>query len=340
MKLTRTLTALSMLAATSVSADPYQTGLADLMVSDGAARQLEGFLWYPTLAEEGTREYHGNGVWTGITAAKDADMAEGSFPLIVLSHGMYGNARNQSWLASAMAEQGYIVAAINHPGTSTWLRDPDDARQMWERPKDVSRVIDHLTADPMIATQIDADQIYMGGHSLGGFTAALLAGARYDAEQINAICDADPEDLVCGIFHGWQVAKTPEDVAMMEADLSDPRISKIALFDLGGTQTFSAESIAAIDTNLLVIGAPKGDSDINLDIESRAFAAVMPNSATYLEPASLSHFDFLGVCKPAALDILKEEAPEDMFVCFDGTDERKADHDLIIDAVSAFFAKD
>lgn len=340
MKMTATLTALTLLVATGVQAQTYQTGLSDLSVANDAGRPLTGFLWYPTDAAEGTKEHHGNGVWTGITAAQDAAMADGTFPLVVLSHGMYGNAMNQSWLASALAEQGYIVAAISHPGTSTWLRDADDARMMWERPKDISRVIDHLTTDLTIQTQIDADRIYMGGHSLGGFTAGLLAGGRYDAAQLDAICTDDPADLICGIFQGWQVAQTPDDIAMMESDLADPRISKFAVFDLGGTQTFAADSVAAISANMLVIGAPKGDSDIDLDRESRAFAAMLPSSATYLEPANLSHFDFLGVCKPAALDILKAEEPEDMFVCFDGTAERVADHAIIIDAVTAFFAQD
>jgi len=270
MKITATYAALIALAATGVEAQSYQTGLTDLVVAADSSRPLEGFVWYPTTAAEGPEEYHGNPVWTGITAAKDADLADGSFPLIVLSHGMYGNAMNQSWLASALAEQGYIVAAISHPGTSTWMRDPDHAREMWERPKDVSRVIDFLTDAPAFAAQVDADRIYMGGHSLGGFTAGLLAGARFDATQLDDICATAPNDLICGIFRGWNIAETPQDVAMMEADLSDPRISKIALFDLGGTQTFTAESLAAIEPNLLVIGAPSGVHDINLDLESRA----------------------------------------------------------------------
>ncbi len=340
MRLTPPLTALAFIASTAAHADPFQTGLAELDVPNDAGRQLEGYLWYPTDAAEGAQEYHGNAVWTGITAAADAPIADGTFPLVVLSHGMYGNAMNQSWLASALAEQGYIVAAISHPGTSTWLRDADDARMLWERPKDVSRVIDHLTGDPMIATQIDETRIYMGGHSLGGFTAALLAGARFEADQLEAICADDPGDLICGIFKGWDVAQTVQDIAQMEADLSDPRISKVAVFDLGGTQTLTSESLGTIEASLMVMGAPKGDHDINLDIESRAFAAMMPSGGTYLEPASLSHFDFLGVCKPDALAILQEEEPDDMFVCFDGTSERAADHAMILDAALAFFAQD
>ena len=122
--------------ASTAQAQSYQTGLADLTIADGAGqRDLDGFLWYPTKDTAGAAEFHGNPVWRGIEAIADAAPAPGSHPLVVLSHGMYGNAMNQSWLASALAGRGYVVAAISHPGTSTWKRDPDDARRLWERPK-------------------------------------------------------------------------------------------------------------------------------------------------------------------------------------------------------------
>lgn len=330
------------LLASSAAAQDYQTGLAGLEVIDTSIdRPLEGFVWYPTLETKGLATHHGNPVWTGIKAIENAGVASGRFPLVVLSHGMYGNAMNQSWLASTLAQQGYIVAAISHPGTSTWAREADDARRLWERPKDISRVIDHLLSSSSLSASIDPDRIFMAGHSLGGFTAMALAGARYDAEGFNAFCTQHPGELVCGIFDRWNVAKTPEDLAEMAADLSDPRIRGIAVFDLGGTQTFSPSSLSQITTPLLVFGAPENieGSGLDLNVESRALIAALPkNNVTYLEPAELAHFDFLGDCTPKAVTILKEEEPEDVYVCIDGGTERRALHAMISNAVVAFFA--
>ena len=324
----------------TAEAQTYQTGLADLQIkASQGARGLEGFLWYPTQATDPVAAFHGNPVWVGIDAIKDAAPASGRFPLVVLSHGMYGNAMNQSWLATALAQRGYIVAAISHPGTSTWLRDPDDARQMWQRPQDVSRVIDELLASPNLGTHIDPDRIFMAGHSLGGFTAMELAGARYDGAQLDSFCTQHKGDLVCGIFDDWHIAKTPDDLTRMQADLSDPRIKAFAVFDLGGTQTFSTASLAAIQKPLLIFGAPNNAHGLDLDVESRALVAALPAAnVRYLEPETLAHLDFLGECTPKALAILQEEEPDDLYVCADGTNLRHDKHQMIISEVDRFFA--
>lgn len=327
------------ITASAVTAEGPQTGLADLTVADSRVdRPLEGFVWYPTAQTEGMEVQHGNPVWQGIQAHKDAVPTPGRHPLVVMSHGMYGNAMNQSWLGDALAQQGFIVAAVNHPGTATWLRDADQARQLWDRPQDISRLIDGMLADPTMGPLIDPERIYMAGHSLGGFTAVALAGGRYDAAAFAQFCAKAGQELVCGIFDRWQVAQTPEDVAAMQADLSDPRIKGFAVFDLGGTQTFSKSSLAAITAPMLVIGAPRDIEGLDLDIESRALVAALPaKTVTYLEPTTLAHFDFLGVCTAKAQAILEEEEPEDVFVCQDGQKERAAEHAMIAAMVAASF---
>ena len=333
------------LAANLVSAaqaETWQTGLTDLRIDDRQGQRiLDGFIWYPTNETSGLTRFHGNAVWVGIEAIGDAEPAPGIFPLVVLSHGMYGNAMSQSWLASELSKRGFVVAAANHPGTTTWARDADDARQLWERPKDVSRVIDHFLTVPELSAHVDRERIFMAGHSLGGFTAIALAGGRYDARKLDQLCARHPADRVCRIVDSWQVAETPEDRARMEADLSEPRIRAFAVFDLGGTQTFSAASLGSILKPMLVFGAPRNIDRTGLDlgIESRALIAALPNgTAQYLEPGTLAHFDFLGECTPQAIDILKEEEPEDVFVCIEGGSDRHAEHQMIINEVVNFFS--
>lgn len=327
------------IAASSLLAAETQTAIEPLTVKDARAdRPLTGFVWYPTADTAGAEMHHGNVVWKGITAIEEGAPMSGKRPLVVLSHGMYGNAMNQSWLADGLVQAGFIVAAINHPGTSTWMRDADHARMLWDRPRDISRVIDHMLADPAIAPLVDETRVFMAGHSLGGFTAVALAGGRFDAAGYRAKCDMQVDELVCGIFDRWQVARIPADVREMEQDLSDPRINAFAVFDLGGTQGFSEQSLADIERPMLVLGAPRDISGLNLDIESRALVAALPKaSTTYLEPETLSHFDFLGVCNPRAEAILADEAPGDEIVCQEGGAAREADHAMILRAVVAGF---
>lgn len=321
-------------------ADPFATGLGDLAIpASNSGRGLQGFVWYPTTDTAAPTAEHSNPVWAGIMAQVDATPAPGSFPLVVLSHGMFGNAMNQSWLADALARQGYVVAAINHPGTSTWARDPEDARQMWQRPRDISRVIDHMLA----GGQVDPDRLYVAGHSLGGFTAVALAGGRFDAARASAFCATRDADPGCDAFALFQVAQTPADMEAMQADLSDPRIRGFAVFDLGGTPFFDPASLGQIDRPMWVWGAPRDidGTGLTLETEARALAAALPQGrVTYLEPESLSHFDFLGTCTPAALAILAEEEPDDLFVCKEGMAERAAEQSEVVAQILTAFARD
>ncbi len=327
--------------AHSASAETYNSGMRDIEIEDGNTRSLAGTAWYPVAENERLKQQHKNGVWVGVEVAKKAKPLQGTYPLVVLSHGMYGNARNQNWLAVELVKQGYVAVTLNHPGTSTWLRNIDDARQIWERPKDVSRAISYMLGDNALGVQIDPERIYMAGHSLGGMTTVQLAGGRYAPEQIDTICDADPSELICELTEMWQLGQTPEDRRAMSQDLRDPRIKALAVLDLGGTQTFSGESLSQITAPLLVIGAPKDvKGSLDLDRESRALVAQLPEATTrYLEPETLSHFDFLGTCTEKAIPILEDEVPGDGYICFDGTDERIADHKIVSDALLAFFAK-
>lgn len=316
-----------------------QTGLMDLSLADPAGgRATTGFVWYPAADPAETVLALGNAVWEPIRVAPDADPVPGSYPLVVLSHGMFGNARNQAWLAEGLVAAGFIVAATDHPGTSTFQRDQNQRRELWERPRDVSRVIDTVLADPRIGPSVDTSRIYMAGHSLGGFTAMLLAGARFDPGRTDAFCTSHPNDRVCNIFNDWGIAKTPEDRMAMSGDLSDPRIRAFAVFDLGGTQSLSPESLGAVARPVLVYGAPVAIEGLDLDVESRALVAALPaSSAIYHEPATMAHFDFLGVCNERAIDILQQEEPDDVYVCEDGREDRRAEHRQTIAEVTDFF---
>ena len=321
------------------AAKAHQTGLMEFTVSDQAGgRNTNGFIWYPADQSEKLVAALGNPVWEPIQVAPEAEPLPGKRPLVILSHGMFGNARNQAWLAEGLVARGFIVAAIDHPGTSTFNRDPDQRRALWERPRDISRGLDALLSDPRVGPLIDKNRIYMAGHSLGGFTAVALAGGRINPAQIDAFCGTHATDAACVAFTNWQVARTHEDRIAIAQDLSDPRLRAFAVLDPGGTPSFSKESLAAIGRPLIVYGAPLG-GHLDLNVEARALVAGLPPSrVVYREPANLSHFDFLGLCTANGFSILKEEEPDEAFVCEAGRTERQAKHAKIIEELVAFFS--
>ncbi|WP_299471450.1 alpha/beta fold hydrolase [uncultured Roseibium sp.] len=318
----------------------YGPGVADINVSDKRTdRPLSGDIWFPSNTPGKHSRTDKSKVWQMAPADRDAIMAEGQFPLLVVSHGMYGNTFNQAWLASELARRGYIVAMINHPGTSTFLRDPAQARELWDRPVDISRLISHLLQDESFGPRIDRNRIFAAGHSLGGFTVMFLAGAEFDNTRYQSVCGSEPTLVVCEVLKGWSVAETEADRMEMAASRKDERVRKVISLDLGGTPVFSRKSLQQIETPILVLGSGRADM-LDQDVESRALAAALPAEfVEHKEFEDAGHFDFMGVCKPEGFAILKEHEPGDEIVCIKGNTERVAQHQRILTEILTFLTQ-
>ncbi|WP_329145261.1 alpha/beta fold hydrolase [Streptomyces sp. NBC_01456] len=111
-------------------------------------------------------------------------------PVILLSHG-HGSSNNLSSLngyaplANFWAAHGFVVVQPTHLTSSTLthlVADAPGAPDFWRsRAEDMSHILDRLdaieNAVPQLARRIDHTKVALAGHSLGGFTAALLLGA-------------------------------------------------------------------------------------------------------------------------------------------------------------------
>jgi predicted dienelactone hydrolase len=177
--------------------------------------------------------------------------------LIVISHGTASTQIGFATLAQALARNGYLVASVEHVG-DTWQDQSlraTPARYFAERPRQVSRVIDTLLADPQWRTRIanGADgQPLIGamGHSAGGYTVLALAGGKPVLSQMRKHCNAEAalDPVFCGLSRAISEAAGPADAAadgQEEPVQADPRIRAVmALAPLG--VVFSASSLAAI----------------------------------------------------------------------------------------------
>jgi predicted dienelactone hydrolase len=177
--------------------------------------------------------------------------------LIVLSHGNSGSELGHSSLAQALAQDGYLVAALRHPGDN-WqdrsLLQASSVRYFTERPQHVSRVIDALLRDPVWSERIakDAQGPRVGaiGHSAGGYTVLALAGGQPQMPRIWAHCQAHGGDdpIFCGVVQTGQATTgtaTATATAQPIVPLTDSRVrAVVALSPLG--VVFSAESLAKV----------------------------------------------------------------------------------------------
>lgn len=116
----------------------------------------------------------------------------GPFPLIVHSHGLGGSREGSSYILQALAEAGFAVAALQHPGSDTAIlagfRPGDEAGLLGKltpdaaanRFGDVPFALDQLTRmngpGGDLAGKLDLSRIGMSGHSFGALTTLVAVG--------------------------------------------------------------------------------------------------------------------------------------------------------------------
>jgi len=302
-------------------------------------QNLDFHIWYP--ATDGGRAITvgGNGVFYGTPAGKGAPHAQGAYPLVVISHGAGGNAGQFGWIASALAEAGYVVVLPNHPGTTSRNASAKAAVRIWERPADITAVIDTIVENPDTYPYIDVDRIAALGFSAGGYTAMALSGARVDVERLQSYCDPAQGDhgmSDCAYLKRGGVDLHAMDLTPASQDLSDPRIRASVFIDPGIIETITEDSLMSMKTPSLVINLGD-DGTVPVGVDAKAAAALIPN-AQFAAVGDAIHFSFLAQCKPKGAYYLAKEGEPDP-LCDDGGGRDRAEiHAELGALISEFLA--
>ena len=285
--------------------------------------QVKFHMWYPT--EGGGRDVTvgGNGVFYGTRAGKGAPVREGKHPLILISHGSGGNAGQFGWIASKLAEAGYVVLLPNHPGTTTGDASAEAAMRLWERPKDLSAMIDAIMAAPETYPHIDTNRIGALGFSAGGYTAMALAGVRLEPAKLNSFCDDGKTGMSdCAYFKLRGIDLRAVDFGPTAQPLLDARVKTAVVIDPGTVSAMTEESLRTITTPMLVINL--GDEgSVPRGVNAKGIAGLVP-SADFQRVNGAWHFSFLAECKAKGAAILENEGELDA-LCDEVSERNRAD---------------
>ena len=110
--------------------------------------------------------------------------AEGSYPVVLFSHGAYSSKDMYNLVLDHWATHGFVVLAATHiDSTALGVErgDPNAGRQWPTRVADLTFLLDNMAEIerqvPKLAGKPDLTQVAATGHSLGGLTAMAMAGA-------------------------------------------------------------------------------------------------------------------------------------------------------------------
>ena len=178
---------------TITATDPERLNTSNFITSTERPLVLE--VWYPAQAPKQVAM----ATYKNVTrlqkpfelqgaAYRDAPaLGEGSFPLILLSHGFTGYRTQMFYLGEHLASNGYIVVGIDHThSTNADIKTQDDrpagfVSTLYNRARDQQFLLDYFTQQQTpVASIVDTDNAAIIGHSMGGFGAINTVGGCYN----------------------------------------------------------------------------------------------------------------------------------------------------------------
>jgi predicted dienelactone hydrolase len=277
-------------------------------------------LWYPALPGGTPMLIGDNAVFEGAAAQQDAPVADGAFPTVLVSHGGLRAAPNLSgWIARRLAEQGFLVVAVQGPKLG-----PKDARQavaeIWERPADLSAALTALGNSADWSQHVDRERVAVLGFFLGGTSALSLAGGRLDADVFRQACGTEPQGVDCDWFEANGVDLSTVDGNTLARSNLDPRIKMAVAVDPEYSASFSRESLAAIGIPVEVFNMG-GPGTIPGAFDASKLRTASPR-ITYAMLLGATRFSVFSLCKPKGAAILAEDGGDDA-ICRDETAEHR-----------------
>ena len=148
-------------------------------------------VWYPSDAPEQARKV---GPFE-IDYAFDAAPRQGSWPLIVFSHGTGGHYRNHYLTLQALAKAGFVVAAPQHTSDKA-VRIRQFKAAFQSRTQDIAHAVAAIQADPALGAATDTSVVHGLGYAFGAASVLAAAGAPVDEALIKSHCQQHAsEDL-------------------------------------------------------------------------------------------------------------------------------------------------
>lgn len=182
-------------------------------------------------------------------------------PLIVFSHGLGSVRTDLRYLAEHLASYGYVVAALEHPGSNeTHIREALklkapllEAEEFLNRPKDISFVLDELqtlnqTASSPLQGRLASDRVMVVGYSLGAATALSIAGAELQLATLKQRCPGNVLAFSLGETAQCFARELPEN----SYQLRDSRVKAAIAFSPTTSLLFGETGLTQIAVPTLV----------------------------------------------------------------------------------------
>ena len=229
-----------------------------------------------------------------IAGTPDCPMPAGPMTLVVMSHGSGGSFLGHHDTARALAEAGFVVAALNHTGDNALDRSRQGYLSIFStRPREIRRLIDYMTGAWPGRAQLRSDAVGFFGFSRGGYTGLVLAGAAPDFSQGLSFCESQPGLPMCRDIAAGKapVQPYPKDVRVKALVIADP------------LNAFAPSALAGVAASVQLWASEQGGDGVT-PASVEALRQGLPAGTDFRRVAGAGHFAFVAPCSQAQADAL------------------------------------
>ena len=247
---------------------------------------LSGAIWYPCAGKPAHVELGDLAVAVdyGLQGVKDCPVTGTRLPLVIFSHGYKGWFGGHHATAAALADAGFVVAAINHPGDNgNDTSRSDELSSFLSRPADMVRLLDFVLNDWKDRAAVDPARVGLFGFSKGGYTGLALIGATPDfARKARGCTDITK---FCEQLRSGETLAPPTEPRVRAAVIAEPP-----------SGFFTSDNLAAIKIPLQFWRAELATPGVDVDPAGTARVARNLPGKPDIHNVPASHFVFLAPC--------------------------------------------
>jgi predicted dienelactone hydrolase len=246
-------------------------------------------------------------------------------PLVVLSHGLGADRYFMSYLAEHLASHGLSVAALDHPRSNgAWLRRESNlagfsqllpANEFVDRPRDIRFLLDEFTklnTQPgRLQGKLQTQQVTVIGHSLGGTTALMLAGAELDLNGLKRVCrNRNPLGKAPA---DWLQCVAAQLDTLPSRRLRDQRVVQVIALNPVIGELFGDRGLSKVETPTMLLASTDDALTPALSQQFQPFAQ-LPNPKYLITAIGATHLSVSnpGVKSIAQTNIAPERQGEDV----------------------------
>ncbi|MBD2493174.1 alpha/beta hydrolase [Nostoc sp. FACHB-280] len=184
-------------------------------------------------------------------------------PVVVISHGLGTDSSNFQYLATHLASYGFAVVVPNHPGSESKQQaqatELVTADEFQNRPLDIKYILNQLEKsnklDARLQGKLNLQQVGVVGHSLGGYTALALAGAKINFAQLKQDCTTEALRQTWNMSLLFQCRALELPHQSVNYNLQDNRVKAAIAINPITSSIFGKTGLSQIKTPVMIVAS-------------------------------------------------------------------------------------